>query len=92
MIVNQTKELNEPRGIGFAVKPGSFGRACSPKTFGHGGSTGTIAWADPETGLSCVVLTTLPARVSNKLLLKPVSDLVSESLRDNHDRSPETSR
>jgi CubicO group peptidase (beta-lactamase class C family) len=79
MIADQNHGLNEPWGVGFAVKPGSFGRACSPKTFGHGGSTGTIAWADPATKLTCVVLTTLPARVSNKILLKPVSNLVSES-------------
>jgi beta-lactamase class C len=79
MIADQNHGLNEPWGVGFSVKPGSFGRACSPKTFGHGGSTGTIAWADPATKLTCVVLTTLPARVSNKILLKPVSNLVSES-------------
>ncbi len=79
MIVNQTPGLNDARGIGFAVKPGSFGRACSPKTFGHSGATGTIAWADPGTGLVCVILTTLPLRVSEKLLLKPVSDLISEA-------------
>ncbi|HEU0142156.1 MAG TPA: serine hydrolase domain-containing protein [Bryobacteraceae bacterium] len=78
MIVNQTEGLNEPRGIGFVVKPGSFGSRCSIKTFGHGGSTGTLAWADPQTKTVCVVLTTLPARVSNAKLLKPVSDRVSE--------------
>lgn len=80
MIVDQNLGLREPRGIGFAVKPGSFGRGCSARTFGHGGSTGTIAWADPAANLTCVVLTTLPARVSNKLVLKPVSDAVSESV------------
>lgn len=80
MIINQTPGLNDQRGIGFAVKPGSFGRACSPKTFGHSGATGTIAWADPASGLVCVILTTLPLRVSEKLLLKPVSDLVSEAV------------
>jgi CubicO group peptidase (beta-lactamase class C family) len=79
MIVNHTPGLNDQRGIGFMVAPGSFGKACSPKTFGHSGATGTIAWADPASKLICVVLTTLPARVSTKLLLKPVSDLVSEA-------------
>lgn len=80
MIVNQTAGLNEPRGIGFVVAPGSFGKACSPRAFGHAGATGTLAWADPATGLIAVVLTTLPLRVSEKLLLKPVSDLVSEAV------------
>jgi CubicO group peptidase (beta-lactamase class C family) len=80
MVVNQNEGLNEPWGIGFAVKPGSFGRACSSKTFGHSGATGTLAWADPAKRLSCVILTTLPADLSQKTLLKPVSDFVSESV------------
>ncbi|MBI4876958.1 MAG: beta-lactamase family protein [Acidobacteria bacterium] len=80
MVTNQTQGLNEPRGIGFAVAPGSFGNTCSARTFGHGGSTGTLAWADPARDLVCVVLTTLPARLSEKTLLKPVSDRVSEAV------------
>lgn len=80
MIVDQNQGLKEPRGIGFVVKPGSFGRACSAKAFGHSGATGTIAWADPASGLSCVVLTTLPLEMAEKLVLKPVSDLASESV------------
>lgn len=34
-----------------------FGRTASPRTFGHGGAGGQIAWADPETGLSFAYLT-----------------------------------
>ena len=48
-----------PRGLGWSIG-GSKG--CSEKTFGHTGSTGTIAWADPVTRTICVVLTSLPAR------------------------------
>jgi CubicO group peptidase (beta-lactamase class C family) len=29
----------------------------SPRTFGHGGAAGQIAWADPDSGLSFVYLT-----------------------------------
>ncbi|HEV8574307.1 MAG TPA: serine hydrolase domain-containing protein [Dehalococcoidia bacterium] len=29
-----------------------FGRNCSPRTFGHGGAGGQIAWGDPESGVS----------------------------------------
>jgi CubicO group peptidase (beta-lactamase class C family) len=79
MVVDQTAGLNEPRGIGFVVKRGSFGRACSGRAFGHSGATGTIGWADPATGLVCVILTTLPLERSSGLVLKPVSDLVSEA-------------
>ena len=77
MIVDQNQGLNEPWGIGFSLKPGQFGRESSLATFGHGGSTGTIAWADPDVDRVCVVLTTLPARVSKESILQPVCDLIS---------------
>ena len=77
MIVDQNQGLNEPWGIGFSLKPGQFGRESSPATFGHGGSTGTIAWADPDVDRVCVVLTTLPSRVSKESILQPVCDLIS---------------
>ncbi len=80
MIVDHNQGLNEPRGLGFVVKPGSFGRLCSSKTFGHAGATGTLAWADPASGLTCVVLTTLPLGASEKTLLLPASDRVSEAV------------
>jgi CubicO group peptidase (beta-lactamase class C family) len=81
MRVNQNEGLDRPWGIGFELNapPDGFGRACSPRAFGHSGATGTLAWADPETRLSCVILTTWPARVSRDILINPVSDLVSES-------------
>jgi CubicO group peptidase (beta-lactamase class C family) len=79
MVANQTAGLNEPWGIGWMLKPGTFGRHCSRRAFGHYGATGTVAWADPETQLLCVLLTTKPADVSRSHLLGPVSDRVSAS-------------
>lgn len=79
MILDHNQGLNQPRGLGFDVKPGNFGQKCSARAFGHGGSTGTLAWADPESDVTCVILASLPARISNKLLLRPASDLVSEA-------------
>lgn len=79
MIVNQAGNVDHPWGIGFAMKPGSFGRGCSSKTFGHSGATGTLAWADPATGRVFVLLTTLPAEQSRPLVINPVSDKVSEA-------------
>jgi CubicO group peptidase (beta-lactamase class C family) len=32
----------------------------SERIFGHGGATGTVAWADPDSGLVCVILTNDP--------------------------------
>ena len=78
MIVNQTG-LPDQWGIGWAVGKGKFGNACTDRTFGHSGSTGTLCWADPGTDTVCVILTTKPADQSNETLLKPVSDLISEA-------------
>ncbi len=60
MIKNHNPPGLTPRGLGFVVGS-SLGTGCSEKTFGHTGSTGTIAWADPATHTICVVLTSLPA-------------------------------
>ena len=55
-----------------------FGLHCSASTFGHYGVTGTIAWADPQRGISMVLLTTKAVRHSRDGILGPVSDLVSQ--------------
>jgi CubicO group peptidase (beta-lactamase class C family) len=78
MIVNQNRGLNQARGFGWDLARG-FGKGSSPRTFGHGGSTGTLAWMDPEKDLSFVLLTTKPSAVSGKTLLSPVSDTISQS-------------
>jgi CubicO group peptidase (beta-lactamase class C family) len=79
MITSRTHGLNEAWGLGWKLEPGAFGRACSPRTFGHYGATGTLAWADPDTGIRCVLLTTKPAEQSRAGLLGPVSDVVAEA-------------
>lgn len=68
-----------PWGLGWRLHwPGcsqNFGDLLSPKFFGHWGSTGTLAWADPETDTVAVILTTEPqgddgrylARMSNMI-------------------------
>ena len=60
MTTNRNRSGLTPRGLGFAVGAGAGSRGCSERTFGHTGSTGTLAWADPETETICVVLTSLP--------------------------------
>ena len=65
MIRNHNKAAQTPRGLAFNVGVDSGSPGCSEKTFGHSGSTGTLAWADPETQIICVVLTSLPGRAVN---------------------------
>jgi beta-lactamase class C len=79
MIQDHTQGLDARRGIGFALGPAGFGKGCSEKSFGHGGSTGTLAWADPETDTTFIILTSLPSRVSGDLILRPVSELAASA-------------
>jgi CubicO group peptidase (beta-lactamase class C family) len=76
MITNQNQGLNQPWGLGWRVGPG-FGKNCSMRTFGHFGSTGTLAWYDPEKELSFVLLTTKPLDVSQPRLIDPVSNAIA---------------
>ena len=77
MLRNHTPGLEASRGIGFMVGPAGFGQGCSVQSFGHSGSTGTLAWADPVTDTTCVILTSLPSRLSGQTILHPVSDVVA---------------
>jgi beta-lactamase class C len=79
MIRNQNEGLNQAWGLGWAVRGSGFGKACSPRTFGHSGSTGTLSWADPASGIAFALLTSRPAAESNQTVLHPVSDIVSEA-------------
>lgn len=76
MIANHTEGLNEAWGLGWMFGATLFGRPFRPRAFGHYGATGTVAWADPDTGVRCVLLTTKPAEQSKATLLGPVSDMV----------------
>jgi CubicO group peptidase (beta-lactamase class C family) len=62
MVRNHNPPGLTPRGLGWNVGALAGSQGCSEKTFGHTGSTGTIAWADPLTHTICVVLTSLPAQ------------------------------
>lgn len=73
MVRNHNRDGLVPRGLGFASGPG--------RTFGHTGSSGTLAWADPETDTVCVVLTTLPARAASPHPRNQAADLVAKAIR-----------
>lgn len=65
MVKNHNPPGITSRGLGLAVGASAGGAGCSEKTFGHTGSTGTIAWADPATHTIAVVLTSLPAQAAH---------------------------
>jgi CubicO group peptidase (beta-lactamase class C family) len=62
MVRNHNRTGVAPRGLGWNVGSSAGSEGCSDMTFGHTGSTGTLAWADPATHTICVILTSLPAR------------------------------
>jgi CubicO group peptidase (beta-lactamase class C family) len=64
MVMNHNPQGLTPRGLGLDSRM-SAGPKISEATFGHSGSTGTLAWADPQTETICVILTSLPARAVN---------------------------
>jgi beta-lactamase class C len=82
MTEDQNAHLGAPWGLGWGLRDSHvwtfFGDICSRNTFGHTGATGTVAWADPDTGLSCVILTN--EMVENGRLLKRVSSVVASAV------------
>ena len=62
MVRNHNAAELTPRGLGFNVGAAAGSRGCSEETFGHTGSTGTLAWADRSKEAICVILTSLPGR------------------------------
>lgn len=75
----QTGTLQPSFGLGWQREPGAFGQTCSAETFGHFGSTGTMAWHDPATATTFVLLTTRPAGESKASLLLPVSGVMGRA-------------
>lgn len=81
MISNHNGPGLTPRGLGFSVGSGAGGAGCSGRTFGHTGSTGTLAWSDPETQTLCVLLTSLPGRAVSPHPRELASDKVATAAR-----------
>ncbi len=84
MTRDQNEGLQAPWGLGWGLATSTvwayFGDLVSPRTFGHTGATGTVAWADPERRLLCVILTTRPAAEDGGRLLRTVSNAVAASV------------
>ncbi len=77
------------RGIGFDKPqlPGKAGPTCncvSAQSFGHTGFTGTMAWADPESGIVYVFLSnrTYPDATTNKLSQENIREDIQQVIQD----------
>ncbi len=77
MIRNHNPAGLPTRGLGLDVGMSDVVKLASDDTFGHTGSTGTIAWADPIRDRVCVVLTTLPAGASPNHVRQLASNSIS---------------
>ena len=80
MIRNHNPAGIRSRGLGFDLGTSTSSEGCSPATFGHGGSTGTLAWADPVSDTIFVVLTTLPNGAVQSHPRQQVSDEIAKMI------------
>ncbi len=84
MTTDQNKRLGHPWGLGWGLQTSSawnaFGDLSSERTFGHSGASGTVAWADPQRELVCVILTTRPWRQDRGFLLRRIGNVVQGAI------------
>lgn len=84
MTSDQNTAIGKPWGLGWGLATSPVwvysGDLVSPRTFGHSGATGTVAWADPDNKLVTVILTTRATADDNGRLLRTVSNAVAASV------------
>jgi CubicO group peptidase (beta-lactamase class C family) len=63
-----------PWGLGWRLNwsghSANFGDLLGPRSFGHWGATGTLAWCDPESESFAVILTTQPQEPEGRFLAR----------------------
>jgi CubicO group peptidase (beta-lactamase class C family) len=80
MITNQSPAGVKASGLGFDLPPSVGAPMCGPRTFGHNGSTGTLSWADPDSGAICIILTTLYAAAVKPHPMQLASNLIGQAV------------
>lgn len=83
--IPQASKARQSWGLGWQINDPrtTFGVAALPsaQTFGHSGATGTIAWADPVSGLSCAILTSQPDMCESADIRRCTDHIVAADLR-----------
>ncbi len=74
------QRLSQRWGLGWRLGAPAYGDLVSDGTFGHTGATGTLFWADPRSGLACVLLTNQPR--ASRALFARYSNAVASALPD----------
>ena len=84
MTRDQNPALGTPWGLGWGLATSPVwvycGKRVSRRAFGHSGATGTVAWADPESRMLAIILTTRPTAEDDGRLLHTVSNAVADSV------------
>ena len=65
--LSERDKLAQRWGLGWRLRTrnaSAFGDLASDATYGHTGATGTIAWIDPVSGVTCVLFTNDPTGAS----------------------------
>lgn len=84
MTTDQNSAIGKPWGLGWGLATSPVwvycGDVVSRRTFGHSGATGTVAWADPQSQVLTVILTTRPTAQDDGRLLRDVSNAVARAV------------
>ena len=84
MTSDHNGHVGRPWGLGWGLATSPVWVYCgdlvSPRTFGHSGATGTVAWADPDSQLLVVILTTRPTAHDDGRLLRTVSNAIAAAV------------
>lgn len=84
MTTDRNRRIGHPWGLGWGLRTSTewnaFGDLSSERTFGHSGASGTVAWADPERDLLCVILTTRPWTQDRGFLLRRIGNVVQSAI------------